>query len=290
MLKGRLKLLFHALMFVVIGFSFMGGDCSSDNNAEPPPKTVAAPGSVSLKVDANPGGGNSFATVLWTASQDENNSDFRGYRVITYVLNASNDIAYIFNEQSLPDTVHSYTVSPIDRNVKYKSSVLAELTDGTQSNSIETQVYGGVYYNNNGSIDSYTQTGNSLSGYGWDIQSGNGNQYLYIENNSVLIDLHLRETTGDLYFYSPDFFGANYKSSKIDLVGLGREAFEETELDEPDRTGYLVTAESVYLLKTEEGNYIKIWVKDIDEVDDQYFNVKFEYKVQPVAGLRIVKR
>ena len=290
MLKGKLKLLLNVLMLIILGLSFIGGDCSTDDNDPEPPKTVAAPGSINFKVDANPGGGTSFAIISWTASRDENNSDFRGYRVITYVLNASNEISFVFNEQSLPDSIHSYTISSIDRNVKYKSAVMAELTNGTKSSSLETPAYGGVYYNNNGSIDSYTESGNSLSGYGWNTSSGMGNQYLYIGSNSNLIDLHLRETSGDLFFYSPDFFGTNYKLSKIDSIGIGQNAFDKTELDEPDRTGYRVTVGSVYLLKTQEGNYIKIWVRDIDEVGDQYFNVRFEYKVQPIENLRIVKR
>jgi hypothetical protein len=291
MLKGKFKFLF----IIAISFSFIGGDCSTDDNDPEPPKAVAAPGSINFKVDANPGGGSSYAVISWTPSADENNADFRGYRVVTYVLNASNEISFIFNEQSLVDSIHSYTINSIDRNTKYKSTVQAELTNGTKSDALETPVYGGVYYSTNGSIDSYTQSSNSLSGYGWNIQSGEGIQYIYTQTNSNLIDIHLRLTTGatqdsNLYFFSPDVFAGSFKSSKIDLVGIGQEAFDKSELKEPDRPSYIVTDESVYLLKTEEGNYIKIWVKDIDEVGSQYFNVKFEYKVQPIQDLRIVKR
>ena len=287
--KNTMKFYFIALAVLLFSYIFMGGDCSTNDNNDPiPPKTVAPPENVKLIIDADPGGGESFAKISWTASSDESESDFRGYRITTYALNSSNQVSYIFEVRAVNKLVNSYTVSSIDRNVRYKSTILAELTNGIQSAFVETPVYSGVYYNNNGSINSHFDE-NSLSGYGWDIQSGNGNQYLYIENNSSLIDFHLRETSGTLFFYSPDAFEPNFKSSKINLVGFGQTAFDQTDLTEPDKTLIGIADESVYLLKTQAGYYIKIWIRDIDNIQN-YSNVKFDYKVQSLEGLRILKK
>ena len=286
--KKKVKLFFPVIVVFLLSYLFIGGECSTNSDdPEPLPQPVAPPTDLSLNIGANTGGGESFARISWTASIDEDKNDFRGYRITTYALNSSNEVSYIFEVRAINSSVTNYTVNSIGRNVKYKSLIHAELTDGTQSAFLETPIYAGIFYNNNGSINSHIDN-NSLSCYGWDTQSGNGNQYLYIEGNSNLIDLHLRETSGTLFFYAPDFFENNFRSSKINLVGLGQNAFDETDLQEPDKTGIAISDESVYLLKTQEGNYIKIWIREIDEVQGQYFNVKFEYKVQPIQGLRIL--
>jgi hypothetical protein len=267
----------------------MGGDCSTDSNP-PSTKTVAAPGGLTLKVDAVPGG-NSYALISWTASPDENNNDFKGYRVITVELNSSNQIVSVFNEQAVPRTTRTYTIFSIGWNIRYKSFVVAELNDGTKSDSIATKVYAGVYFNNNGSIDSYTQSGQGQSGYGWNVNTGQGSQYPFVTNNAGVIDLHVRETTGTLFFYSPNGFGSQYKNTRMRLIGSGQAAFDETELQEPDETFLPVNDENVYLLRTQENYYIKIWVKSIQQIGNPpYFNISFDYKVQPVEGLRLVKR
>ena len=286
----KLRKLKHYYCYLVFFLScvLIGGECGTNNeNYSFPPEPVAPPENIKLVVDAEPAGGESFAKISWTASLDESKSNFRGYRITTYALNSSDQVIYIFEVGSVDKFINSYIVNNISRNVRYKSVVLAELTDGSQSAFIETPVYSGVYYNNNGSINSHVDD-NSISGYGWDTQSGNGSQYLYIENNSSLIDLHLRVTSGTLFFYSPSVFQNNFKLSKIGLVGSGQNAFDETNLFEPDETSIAAADESVYLLKTAEGYYIKIWVKDINSIQN-YFNVKFEYKVQPMQGLRILK-
>jgi hypothetical protein len=288
MKQRKLKLYYFYLLFF-LSWLLIGGECGTNNeNYSFPPEPVAPPENIKLVVDAEPDGGESFAKISWTASLDESKNNFKGYRVTTYVLNSSDQVIYIFEVDSVDKFINSYIVNNINRNVRYKSVILAELTDGSQSAFRETYIYCGVYYNNDGSINSHVDE-NSISGYGWDIQSGNGNQYLYIENNSSLIDLHLRETSGTLLFYSPNVFQNNFKSSKIDLVGSGQDAFDKTDLSEPEKTNIAVEDESVYLLKTSEGYYIKIWVKNIGSIQN-YFNVKFEYKVQPMKGLRILKR
>jgi hypothetical protein len=282
MITKKLSIYFFSLI-IFSSLILTGGDCSTENENRPsPPGTVAPPEDVNLIVNANPGGGESFARINWAASIDESKTNFRGYRITTYALDNDNDIDFVFEIRSVNKGVNNYTVQSINRNQKYKSVVHAELNDNTQSAFVETPVYGGVYYNNNGSIDSHINE-NSLSGYGWNIQSGNGNQYLYSDNNSNLIDLHVRETQGMLFFYSPDFFETNYRSTKIVSIGLGQDAFDQTELPEPDKTGIQISDETVYLLKTAEGYYIKIWVRDIIQG-----SIKFEYKVQPIEGLKVL--
>lgn len=296
--KSILNLYFYALVVLFLSYLFMGGDCGTDNEDPGPPKTVAPPVDLSLKIGADPIGtaGSSFAVVSWSASTDENNSDFRGYRVITVELNANNQFVSVYNEQALSKSVHTYTLPAIGVNTKYRSYVTAELTDGTRSDSLETEIYAGVYFNTNGSIDSHTSSGNSQSGYGWDINTGSGTQYTFNQANSNKIDLHLREeTTGILFFKSPDFLddfaGTNYRFTRMNLIGYGQETFDEYTADEPDRTEAPVSEDGVYLMMTEDGNYIKVWVKSIEQTGNpSYFNVIFDYKVQPIAALRVVKR
>jgi hypothetical protein len=300
---NKFKALSSVLAIFFLIFSLTGGDCGKQTTGPSAVKTVAAPQNVSVVLGATPLDSavtqNSYAIVSWGASTDENNPDFRGYRIITVELNSSNQVKLNLEEKALDKSVKSYTVNDIQPMKRYKTMVVAELTDGTRSDSVQTPVYGGVYYNNNGSIDSYNSSGNSQSGYGWDISTGEGTQYSYIQANSKKIDLHMREeSTGALFFKSPDFLdellGTSYKYTKLDLIGYGQEAFDETIISKPDslfRTEAPVSKDGVYLLKTQEGNYIKIWVKDIQQTGSPvYSNVKFYYKVQPITGLRILKR
>jgi len=270
----------------------MGGDCSTDNEPEPDPNstTVAPPGSISFSVDAIPGG-SSYALISWTASPDENKNDFKGYRIITVSLNASGQIISTFEERELPKTPRSYQVLSINRGTRYKTFLLSELNDGTKSDSLETKTYSGVYYNNDGLIDSYTAgPSNAKSGFGWGVSTGAGNQYTYSEANANFIDINLRLLENELFLFSPDVFNNLYKTTAFSLVGAGLQAFNETELLEPSGSIIKVQQDNVYLIKTRENYYIKIWIKDIIDNVGGYFTIEFEYKVQSVEGLRIVKR
>jgi len=292
MKQKKLNLYFTSLVVLFLSYLFMGGDCSTDNEPEPDPNstTVASPGSISFSVDAIPGG-SSYALISWTASPDENKNDFKGYRIKTVSLNASGQIVSTFEERELPKTPKSYQVLSINRGTRYKTFLSAELNDGTKSDSLETKVYSGVYYNNDGIIDSYTAgPSNSKSGYGWGVSTGAGSQYTYSETNANLIDINLRLLENELFFFSPDVFNNLYKTTAFSLVGAGLQAFNETELLEPSGSIIKVQQDNVYLIKTRENYYIKIWIKDIIDNVGGYFTIEFEYKVQPVEGLRIVKR
>jgi Fibronectin type III domain len=300
---NKFKALISLLIFSFLIFSLTGGDCGKQTTGPVVVEKVAAPQNIKLVLRATSLDSattpNSFAVVSWDASQDENNTDFRGYRIITVELNSSNQVKLNLEEKALDKSVKSYTVNDIQPMKRYKTFVIAELTSGTKSDSVATPVYAGIYYNTNGSIDSYTSSGNSQSGYGWDVSTGEGTQYTFNQANSKKIDLHLREeSTGALFFKSPDFLdelnGTSFKYTKMDLIGYGQETFDETLINKPDslfRTEAPVSKDGVYLLKTEEGNYIKVWVKDYEQTGNpSYFNVKFYYKVQPIAGLRMLKR
>lgn len=287
----KLKVLMLAVIFS--SYIFMGGDCSTDTDPDGPgDETVTPPGSVSLIVDAI-AGGNSYALINWTASSSESRSDFKGYRIITAEVNASGQVTSVFNEQALPKTQKSFQVLSIIRGTRYKTFVCSELNDGTKSDSLETKTYSGVFYNNNGVIDSYTAgPSNAQSGYGWNVITGLGTQYTYTESNASLIDINLRLLENELFFFSPDVFNNLYKTTLHSLVGSGLQAFDETELLEPSGTIIKVEQGNVYLIKTQENYYIKVWVKTIDPPtgNRNYYIIQFDYKLQPVEGLRLVKR
>ena len=299
---NKFKALISLLIFSFLILSLTAGDCGKQTTGPIAVEKVAAPQNIKVVLRATPldssAAPNSFAVVSWGASPDENNTDFRGYRIITVELNSSNKVKLNLEEKALDKSVKSYTVNDIQPMKRYKTFIIAELTSGTKSDSIATPVYAGIYYNINGSIDSYTSSGNSQSGYGWDVSTGEGTQYSFNQANSKKIDLHLREeSTGELFFKSPDFLDGVveiYKYTRMVLIGFGQETFDETLISKPDslfRTEALVSKDGVYLLKTQEGNYIKIWVKDYEQTGNPaYFNVRFYYKVQPITGLRILKR
>jgi hypothetical protein len=287
------------LIFLPVFMLITIGGCSQ--TTEPPTAVVASPKNIKLALGATPldssSSSTSYATVSWDASADENNTDFRGYRIVTVELNSSNQVKLNLEDKALDKSVKSYTIDDILPMKRYKSYIVAELSDGTRSDSIGTPVYSGIFYAKNGSIDSYTSSGNSQSSYGWNTTTGEGTQYTFNQPNSQKIDLHLREeSTGILFFKSPDFLdelnGTNYRYTKMNLLGYGQQFFDNAILSNPDslfRTEAPVSIDGVYLLKTEEGNYIKLWVKDIQQTGNPvYFNVKFYYKVQPISELKVL--
>jgi hypothetical protein len=292
MIKRDIKYLVTVLVVFTLSFAFIGGDCGSDT--EDPDSTlktsVAAPTNLSIELDAVPGGG-SYAFIAWSSSTDENNDDFKGYSVNTYIVDANGTIDTIFDSHQGSESPRTYTLNSIEWGVRYKTYVSAVLNDGTRSDSVATPVYGGVYYNNNGVIDEYSSNASAESGYGWDPNTGAGNQYAYTASNVANIDLNLRSEGGQLKFFSPNIQSPGTKTTLMRLIATGDDAFDQVNLEEPNLTSINVNKDEVYLLKTDENFYIKVWVKDINTVttDPAYSEVQFEYKVQPIEGLRILK-
>jgi len=259
----------------------------------PAPVVVAPPTNVQLSLDAIQQGGISTATVTWTASTSENDANFSGYGVTTYQVDANNKIVSLFADQLVPKSTHAWIVNDIQRGVKYMTYVRSVLTDGTLSDSVATKVYGGVYFNNDGQIgDQDSQDGSILSAYGWNVNSGNGTAYALSESNAPSIDLYCRYKSG-LYFYSPDQYLADGKATLFGLVGTGSDAFYQTNLSEPQYSSIEVSLDNVYLIKTKQGNYIKVWVTNIQTITNANISIEvvsFEYKVQPIANLIMVKK
>jgi hypothetical protein len=287
MIRTLLVLSLLAVFYLML----LGGDCGTDNDPAPP--GVGAPENVKLKVDQDSLGG-SFAEISWDASSSHNLGEFKGYRVITYRVNESGDILALFEDRETGKT-DSHIVLNIDRDTtRYRSFVIAEMNDGRSSDSVGTQVYSGVYHGRDGGIDEYIEGSLLESGFGFDITNGTGTKYIFNQDNVSLIDLHLRGGEDTLlYFYSPDQFELiNAKTTLIGIVGTGQTAFDNTELVEPAMSSAEVRLDNVYLLKTEDEYYIKIWVRSVVNIIDPYpyKHVIFEYKVQPARGLMLVKR
>ena len=290
MLQRKLNLFFTSAVVLFLSYIFMGGDCSTNNNENPPAaNSVRAPGSFTFKVEAS-AGGDSKVTFNWTASSDENDNDFKGYRIITVELDSNNHKISVFQEQQLNKNIKTHSINPLERGKRFKTFILAEKNDGTKSDSLETEIYAGVFYDTTGMIDSYQENTSSMSGYGWNILSGVGTQYPYTQSNAGKIDLHIRELGSDPFFFSPGGLDQGFKLTRIKNIGSGQSAFDETNLPEADETFLSVNLGDVYLVKTQEGYYAKVWIKSITppNVNQTYFTIKFDYKLQPIKNLRIL--
>ncbi len=293
MTKFRIPLLIIGLLLLTV--PFIGSNCNSNNNP-PAPSTggVAAPKNVSLVVNSDSIGLHSTALISWDASPDENLDNFSGYKVVTYKLDENHNVLATHQVKDLPSSVHYFTVDSIGLNTRFETFVFSELVDGTESDSVGTPIYAGVYLRSDGTIDEYQPGDTSIikSGYGWNVQTGAGTNYLFISSNSGMIDMIMRGGVNDsLTFYSPDIYNPGTRSTKYLKIGTGQEAFDQTALSEPDKDSVRVDSNYVYLLKTTDGYYIKIWVKAVHLIANAippYHNVVFDYKVQPIPGLKVL--
>jgi hypothetical protein len=102
--------------------------------------------------------------------------------------------------------------------------------------------------------------------------------------------LHVRELSDVPYFFSPGGLDPSFKLTRIKNIGSGQEAFDETDLPEADETFLELNLGDVYLVKTQELYYAKIWIKNIDPpiVGRDYYLIDFDYKLQPIRNLRIL--
>jgi len=290
MKKNKLRQFVYGLAVLISAYVFFGGDCGTDNNNNIPlPDPVAAPGSFTFKVEAD-AGSDSRVTFSWTASPDEGDDDFKGYRIITVEINAGGQITSVFEERAYNKTVKSHLIDPLERGTRFKSYLLSERNDGTRSDSLETEIYAGVFYNTDGTIDSYADNSSSMSGFGWNGETGEGSQYPYTQTNAANIDLHVRELGDDPYFFSPGGLTQGFKLTRMKNIGSGQPAFEETDLPEADETFLEINLGDVYLIKTQEEYYIKLRIKSITPPggNQNYYTITFDYKLQPIQDLRIL--
>jgi predicted secreted protein len=289
MLNSRIKLMLRFCIVCILSFSFIGGDCSTNGDEDlPPENSVASPGSFTFKVEAV-AGGDSRVVFNWTASADENETDFKGYRITTVELNNSNQVVSTFQEQALGKNIKTHNINPLERGKRYRTLLVAELNNGIKSNTLQTDIYAGVFYNTDGKIDAYFENSSSMSGYGWDFETGVGTQYPYTQSNAGKMDIHLEEFRSAPYFFSPSL-DTGFKLTRMKNIGSGQTTFDETDLPEADETFLPVNLGDVYLVKTEEGFYAKVWIKSITPpgTSQNYYTITFDYKLQPINGLRIL--
>ena len=278
------------LVFIsLLGFSFTWLGCPTDVNSNPPPPSqISPPQSPKLELNSQTGGGLSYANISWTASSDAGRSDFRGYRVYTFEIDGSGNTTPI-QVQLVSKNTLSYRVDSLAMGTRYFTSIRAELNDQTSSDTVSTPIYGAVFYNNDGLIKEYVQGDSTLSGFGWPFPSyTQGFPYDYKAANSGLIDLNLWHSGSTLMFYSPASHPPGSRITLLGLVGANQGAFDQTSgLAEPVLDSIAIQNEQVFLLKTKENHYIKVYVKNITQENNRSV-ISFWYKVQSVPGLRVL--
>ncbi len=282
MSKNISRTLFHSAVSLILVFIFTGGDCLTDNN---PYSKIEAPQSVRIIMDADTGG-DSYAIVTWSASVDENDPDFNGYYVGTYELNAANQLVALYQENTTMTDTFMF-VEPVERGKKYISYVKALSKEKRNSDSIATKIYSGVYSDTSQTISNFT-TSNS---FGWNVTNGTDSTYALNITNTSFIDLVMIVQGSNLNFISPNQFPPGSRVTRIEVIGQGLSAFNETNLSEPlFLNPLLVEEDNVYLLKTQDNFYIKLWVRDIfiSTGLPAEVTVTFDYKLQSIAGLLVL--
>lgn len=287
------------LFTLALYLSFTGSDCSKSTEPEQPQSQAPnPPANVYVVVDAI-AGGESFAIVSWDKSPQHDNSDFKGYLVVTYTVNQLGEPTSTIDSVFIPKIEsRRRTIQNIQRFVRYKTYVYAVNNDGKRSIPFGTVIYAGVFYGE-GVIDEFKLTGTAKSGYGWNPATGEGSQYSFGQSNYPNIDLHMRVDSASnvLTFYSPNVKAA-YSGARITKFAVvpktGQDGFDLVEgLEEPTLSAVSVVQNNVYLLKTQDSIYVKVWVKNIKTTGsgtDAYKSAEFEYKIQPITNLRVVKK
>ncbi|HSD62977.1 MAG TPA: hypothetical protein VLB50_04235 [Ignavibacteriaceae bacterium] len=258
------------------------------------PPGVTAVQNVAVKINSDSTGSASTAIISWDPSADQNDNDFSGYSVITYQLDANGNINSTFDKANLSKSTLSYTVDSIGTGVRFRTYIFSKLSDGTKSDSVGTIIYAGVFYRTDGIIDEY-QPGDQtqiICGFGWDEQTGTGYNIPYLNENANFIDMNMRQnSSGILVFSSPALFSPGIRTTLFSLVGQGQAAFDQTDLTEPVNYSADVDSNNVYLVKLQEGIYVKVWVRDVRFITNSvppFYNVIFDYKLQPIVGLRVL--
>lgn len=295
----RYKKLLSVLIAFTLYFTLTGADCTKSTEPEQPTSNPPnPPANVYVVVDAV-AGGDAFAIVSWDKSPQHDEANFKGYIVVTYVVNQMGDPQSTFDSVFVPKIEsRKRVIQNIQRGVRYKTYVYAVNQDNKRSIPFGTVIYAGVYYGE-GMIDEFKLTGTAKSGFGWDPSTGVGTQYSFGQANYPNIDLHMRidSMSNVLTFYSPNVKAA-YPGARITKFAVvpktAQEGFDLVEgLEEPTLSAVSVVKDNVYLLKTQDSIYVKVWVKNIKTTGsgtDAYQTVEFEYKIQPIVNLRVVKK
>lgn len=291
MIKRRLALLIFVLT-VFIGFT----GCDEDSTSPDPVSDVAAPTNVKITLDAIVGGG-AYAIVTWNSSPDESSADFQGYIIVTDSVNINGNRLGRFDSAFVAKSAADlYNLTGLHQGRLFKSLVYAVNTDNALSEAASSVVYSGIY-SGTGSIDEFSTSSETQSAFGWDPGTGLGTQYSYSSSNSNLIDIHVRETNGQLQFFSPGAVPENpinpARVTQFALLGQGGDQYnmavaQYSDLQEPSNSSIAIADENVYLIKTQDSTYVKLWVTEISGTN--FSTVEFTYKLQPVQNLKILKR
>ncbi|QQS35105.1 MAG: hypothetical protein IPM56_12700 [Ignavibacteriales bacterium] len=281
------RTLFHSAVSLILVFIFTGGDCLTDNN---PYSKIEGPQNVRIILDAE-AQGDAYSIVTWKASVDENDPDFNGYYVGTYELNAANQPFALFNENTTMTDTFMF-VQNIERGKKYISYVKALSKEKRDSDSIASKIYSGVYADTSQTISNFT----SSNAFGWNVTNGTDSTYALNITNSQFIDLVLIVQGSNLNFISPNQFPPGSRVTRMEVIGEGLSAYDDTDLTEPFLLApTLVEENKVYLLKIERAEtqtfyYAKIWVHDITVSSGLPAEVRvtFDCKLQSVAGLLVL--
>lgn len=284
------------LILFITGLFFAAGCNSSDSGTQPVPgNQLAPPTNISVSLS---GASGTAARVTWTKSTDNSAADFAGYYVITNKVDSVGTNLGKADSALVVKTDSAFHVISLDpsRSTYYQTKVYSVKGDGTRSQAATSVIYAGVYETTGATIDEYSTIASAAkSGYGWDPFLGLGTQLAYSAGNAAKIDLHLRMDGAALKFFSPNNSKVsitNGHNTLISLLGTGKAAYDKAEgLAEPALNELEITPDNVYLIKTQGGIYVKIWVKSVGKAGSNSYNtVTFDYKLQPIAGLRVLKR
>lgn len=278
------------LLGIFIFAGFLAG-CDDENTSEPVPITeLNPPSDVRIVLTSISG---TSAQVRWTGSTNEGADDFNGYDVVTREVDTAGNLGTQVDSTFLAKDLSKFHTVPLasSRDIRYQTYVYAVRDDGRRSEPAKSIVYGGIWESSNSKIDEFSQAAAANSGFGWDPFTGLATRYAYTAGNANNIDLHLRTEGGVLSFFSPQAKTPGTRRTFMAQLGTGQTAYDRTEgLVEPNLTNIGVTVDNVYLLRTQDSIYVKVWVRSIArEGTNTFSTVTFDSKLQPIEGLRVLK-
>lgn len=277
------------LLLGLMGALLVAG-CGEDT--EKPEEEFAPPTALRIV-----GAGTDAIAISWGRSSDEGLGNFEGY--IIY-WNANSSLASLqppnFPATAKSDTVlkgepKSYTVQDLDQGTKYFIHVRAYKSNGDYSRGTN-EIDAAPRPEGTGTIyEKAAPTGNNS---GFDFSAGQS--FSFVIENRDNIDIYLgtvntNDSGGDLYLKSPDQVqSANDWSSRASFIKDEGTADTRAEYDEVTTTtdsGWLkkaaVLLNHVYVIKTPENNYAKIWITAISGTSGTR-TITFQWAFQPITN------
>ncbi len=230
----------------------------------------------------------SSITVFWESNDViQNHADFAGYNVYVYsdsnaLLVESGEELNKFNSQLIQDT--SYTINGLPQDSVYYIQVRTVNTDSKVGDYNSTTPFLkastrpeftvtmhvadlGLPVNDSCAIRFYDATIIADS----TIQDSAADMYMQMENDTV-------------YLVSPDghpVYGSGARNTLFANAGSGEFDSLPEVTTEPDLSELRCEVLDIIFVRTEDGNYVKIYVESIDMQDSM---VTIRYAYQNVAG------